>query len=230
MSTTQITTTQAETESPAISSAESESRKRPGLGLEPRIDPTARVRGCELGVYTSVGPRTSMNESTFGDYSYVVNDCSIVWATIGKFCSIASSNRINPGNHPMWRAALHHFTYRSESYGFNLEDDHEFFAWRKEHRVILGDDVWVGHGAVILPGVKIGTGAAIGAGAVVSKDVPPFAIVGGVPAKKIRFRFPEPIQEKLLAIAWWNWSREKLEIALPDLRKLSAEEFVEKYS
>jgi phosphonate metabolism protein (transferase hexapeptide repeat family) len=206
---------------------------RPGkqsLGIEPRIDPTARVRDCVLGPYTSVGPHTSMNESTFGDYSYVVNNCSIVWADIGKFCSIASSNRINPGNHPMWRVALHHFTYRSKSYGFAVEDDTEFFAWRKAHRVTLGNDVWIGHGAVILPGVTIGTGAGIGAGAVVSKDVPPFAIVGGVPAKIIRFRFDEELQEKMLNLAWWDWPREKLEIALPDMRTMSADDFVAKYA
>jgi phosphonate metabolism protein (transferase hexapeptide repeat family) len=207
-----------------------EHRRRQPLGLEPRIDPTARVRDCKLGIYTSVGPRTSMSSSTFGDYSYVVDGCSIVWADIGKFCSIASSNRINPGNHPMWRAALSHFTYRSESYGFALENDEEFFDWRKAHRVVLGNDVWIGHGAVILPGVKIGHGAGIGAGAVVSKDVPPFAIVGGVPAKLIRFRFPEKVQEGLLKIAWWDWTREQLEAGILDLRKLSAEEFVEKYA
>lgn len=203
--------------------------RRQSLGLEPRIDPTARVRNCTLGIYTSVGPRTSMNESTFGDYSYVVQDCSIVWADIGKFCSIAASTRINPGNHPMWRAALHHFTYRSRSYGFTVEDDAEFFEWRASHRVVLGDDVWIGHASTILPGVKIGTGAAIGAGAVVSKDVPPFAIMGGVPAKFIRFRFDQKVQQKLMSMAWWDWPRERLESALPDFRKLSAEEFIEKH-
>jgi phosphonate metabolism protein (transferase hexapeptide repeat family) len=205
-------------------------RKRQPLGLEPRIDPTARVRNCELGIYTSVGPHTSMNASRFGDYSYVVQDCSIVWADIGKFCSIAADTRINPGNHPMWRAALHHFTYRSKSYGFSVEDDSEFFEWRASHRVKLGNDVWIGHASIILPGVTIGTGAGIGAGAVVSKDVPPFAIVGGVPAKLIRFRFDEKVQDKLMNLAWWDWPREKLEIALPDFRKMSAEEFVEKYA
>ena len=205
-------------------------RKRQPLGLEPRIDPTAHVRDSVLGPYTSIGAHTSMTESTFGDYSYAVQHCSIVWADIGKFCSIAATNRINPGNHPMWRAALHHFTYRSESYGFAVEDDTEFFEWRKAHRVRIGNDVWIGHGSVILPGVTIGTGAGIGAGAVVSKDVPPFAIVGGVPAKVIRYRFPEKVQEDLMNLAWWDWPREKLEIALPDFRKLSAEEFIEKYS
>lgn len=209
---------------------EQQQRRQQPLGLEPRIDPTARVRNSTLGIYTSVGPRTSMNESTFGDYSYVVQDCSIVWADIGKFCSIAASTRINPGNHPMWRAALHHFTYRSKSYGFSVDDDSEFFEWRAAHRVTLGDDVWIGHGSTILPGVKIGTGAAIGAGAVVSKDVPPFAIVGGVPAKLIRFRFEKKVQDALMALAWWDWPREKLEVALPDFRKLSAEEFIEKHA
>jgi phosphonate metabolism protein (transferase hexapeptide repeat family) len=199
------------------------------LGLEPAIDPSARVHKSRLGIYTAVGPRTTMGETEFGDYSYVVNDSSIMYAEIGKFCSIAAHTRINPGNHPMWRAALHHFTYRSESYGFEIEDDRDFFEWRREHKVVLGNDVWIGHGAIILPGVKIGTGAGIGAGAVVSKDVPPFAIVAGVAAKVIRYRFDEKTREDLLNLAWWDWPREKLGTALPYLRKLSAEEFVAKY-
>jgi phosphonate metabolism protein (transferase hexapeptide repeat family) len=212
-----------------IEALESTPNKAKRLGLDPYIDSTATVRKSTLGIYTSVGPRTSMGETTFGDYSYVVNDSSIMYADIGKFCSIASQTRINPGNHPMWRAALHHFTYRSESYGFAVQDDHEFFDWRREHQVVLGDDVWIGHGAIILPGVKIGTGAGIGAGAVVSKDVPPFAIVAGVPAKLIRYRFEERVQQQLLELAWWDWQREQLEVALPDLRKMSAEQFAEKY-
>lgn len=206
------------------------SHPRQPLGPEPRIHPTARVRNCVLGIYTAVGPETSMSESTFGDYSYVVQGCSIVWADIGRFCSIAASTRINPGNHPLERAALHHFTYRSRSYGFSVEDDAEFFQWRASHRVVLGNDVWIGHGSTLLPGVKVGTGAGIGAGAVVSRDVPPFAVYGGVPARLIRFRFEERVREGLLNLAWWDWSRERLEAALPDLRRLSAEEFVERYT
>lgn len=176
-----------------------------------------------------VGARTSISETTMGDYSYVVNDSSIIYSEIGRFCSIAAHTRINPGNHPTWRAALHHFTYRSFAYDLDDADDEEFFEWRRQHRTTLGDDVWIGHGAVILPGVSVGTGAAVGAGAVVSKNVEPFAIVGGVPAKLIRYRFEPSIREGLMELAWWSWPHDRLKLALRDFRNLSAEEFIEKY-
>lgn len=199
------------------------------LSEEPNIDPTARIRDSHLGAWTAVGARTTIAESSMGDYSYVVNDASIIYAEIGKFCSIAAQTRINPGNHPMWRAALHHFSYRSVSYQLGDEDDHEFFEWRRSHKVVLGNDVWIGHGAIVLPGVTIGDGGAVGAGAVVRHDVPAFSIVAGVPAKHIRWRFEEPVREALVEIAWWDWPREALKVALADFRALSAEEFVEKY-
>lgn len=157
---------------------------------DPRIDPTAMVKDTVLGPWTAIGARTLIQETVFGDYSYASNDCDIIYSRIGKFCSIASHVRINPGNHPLWRAALHHFTYRSRSYDLHPEDDREFFDWRRAQPVVLGDDVWVGHGAILLPGVEIGTGAVVGAGTVVTKDVAPFTIVAGVPAKIIRRRVP----------------------------------------
>jgi phosphonate metabolism protein (transferase hexapeptide repeat family) len=196
---------------------------------KPRIDPSASVKASTIGDYCWIGARTSVHECTIGDYSYVVNDSSLASTTVGRFCSIAAHTRINPGNHPMWRAALHHWTYRSVAYGLGDDDDAEFFNWRREHGVTLGDDVWIGHGAIVLPGVTVGTGAAIGAGAVVTKDVEPFAVVVGVPAKVLRFRFEAPVREALLRIGWWQWSRERLRGALQDFRKLTAEEFVEKY-
>jgi len=199
------------------------------LSEQPRIDPTAHVRQSTLGAWTSVGPRTSMAETVFGDYSYVVNDSSIIYSEIGKFCSIAAHTRINPGNHPMERPALHHFTYRSLSYQLGADDDAAFFDWRRAHKVTMGHDVWIGHGAVILPGVTIGTGAAVGAGAVVSKDVPAYAVVAGVPARTIRFRFDENTQQALLRIAWWDWSRDQLSAALPDFRNLGIQDFIRKY-
>lgn len=198
------------------------------LGLEPFIHPTASVRDSRFGIYTEVGARTTVAETEFGDYSYVVHDSQIIYATIGKFCSIASHTRINPGNHPLERVALSHFTYRASAYGLGA-DEPGFFEWRREHRVTLGHDVWLGHGVIVLPGVSIGTGAAIGAGTVVTKDVPPFAVVVGNPGRVLRYRFPEEVREALLAIAWWDWPREKLAEALPDIRALTAEAFCAKY-
>jgi phosphonate metabolism protein (transferase hexapeptide repeat family) len=147
---------------------------------------------------------------------------------VGRFCSIAAQTRINPGNHPLERVALNHFTYRSSAYGMG-PDDGEFFQWRRDHHITLGHDVWIGHGAIILPGVNIGTGAAIGAGAVVSRDVPPFAIVVGVPGRVLRYRFKPEIIAALERIAWWDWPHDRLAAGLTDFRGLSAEAFCRKY-
>ncbi len=198
-------------------------------GAAPFIDAGGHVHDCLLGPWTRVGTRTNLSEVSMGDYSYIVTDSSAAYATIGKFCSIARDVRINPGNHPTWRAAQHHFSYRAVSYHMGEEDDHDFFEWRREHHVSIGHDVWIGHGATILPGVTIGTGAVVGAGAVVSKDVADFTIVGGVPSKPIRERFPRRVQEGLLALAWWDWSHDRLAGALEDFRVLDAEAFVEKH-
>lgn len=194
------------------------------LGEQPCIDPTAEVRDCRFGAYTEVGARTTMAEVEFGDYSYIVHDSQAIYATIGKFCSIASHVRINPGNHPLDRVALNHFTYRASAYGLG-EDEAGFFDWRRAHRVTLGHDVWLGHGVIVLPGVSIGTGAAIGAGAVVTRDVPDFAVAVGNPARVLRRRFTPETCAALLRLAWWDWPRERLAAALPDMRALSAEEF-----
>ncbi|MBU8541543.1 LbetaH domain-containing protein [Falsiroseomonas tokyonensis] len=198
------------------------------LGLEPCIDPTASVRDTRFGIYTEVGARTSIAETEFGDYSYVVHDSQIIYATIGKFCSIASHTRVNPGNHPLERVALSHVTYRASAYGLGA-DEAGFFDWRRGFRVTLGHDVWLGHGVIVLPGVSIGTGAAIGAGAVVTKDIPPYAIAVGNPARVLRFRFSEAVRESLQRIAWWDWTREQLASGLDDMRKMSAESFCQKY-
>ncbi|MFZ3007423.1 MAG: DapH/DapD/GlmU-related protein [Phenylobacterium sp.] len=196
----------------------------------PAVHKDAQVHDSILGPWTRVGARTSFSEVSMGAYSYIVNDASAAYAEIGKFCSIARDARLNPGNHPTWKAALHHFTYRTRSYELGEEDDHDFFEWRRSHTVTLGHDVWIGHGATVLPGVSIGTGSVVGAGAVVSKDVPPFTIVGGVPSKPIRERFPKPVQDGLLAISWWDWSHERLADAVDDFRALDADAFVEKYA
>lgn len=197
------------------------------LGEEPMIDLTARVYQSELGPYTWIGPGSSIVESTFGDYSYTAGDVSIIYSEVGRFCSIASHARLNPGNHPMERVTQHHMTYRRVQYGFADEDDADFFNWRRAHKVTVGHDVWIGHGAILLPGVTVGTGAVIGAGAVVTKDVEPYMIAVGVPAKPLRPRFPDHIAEKLMVIGWWDWPREVLQERFADFNDL--DQFIEKY-
>jgi hypothetical protein len=137
--------------------------------------------------------------------------------------------RINPGNHPMHRATQSHFTYRASAYFEGARDEAEFFDWRRSFHVEIGHDVWIGHGAVVLPGRRIGTGAVIGAGSVVTKDIPDYMIAVGNPARVLRPRFPEPIARRLKALAWWDWPHEQLRSALSDFRKLSAEQFVDTY-
>jgi phosphonate metabolism protein (transferase hexapeptide repeat family) len=199
------------------------------LSPEPLIHPLAQVIASRLGRYTEVGARTTIEESELGDYSYLVNDCDVIYARIGKFCSIASHTRINPGNHPMHRASQAHFTYRASTYFPGEADEEAFFDTRRAAGVMIGHDVWIGHGAIMLPGRKIGNGAVIAAGAVVTKDVAPYAIVGGVPAKPLKRRFAPDIAARLEALAWWDWDHERLRGALPDFRTLAIEAFVEKY-
>ncbi|MEM9050158.1 MAG: DapH/DapD/GlmU-related protein [Pseudomonadota bacterium] len=194
----------------------------------PNIHAEARLHDCRLGAWTEVGRGTAMTEVEMGDYSYITEWGDVVWTTIGKYCSIANSVRINPGNHPTWRVVQHHAVYRAEAYGLGA-DEAAFFQWRKDHWVTIGHDVWIGHGAVITAGVTVGTGAVIGAGAVVARDVAPYEIVGGVPARLIRRRFTDAQAERLMRLAWWDWPRDRFKAALPDIRALSVDAFLDKY-
>lgn len=199
------------------------------LSTTPLVHPSAELRDCRIGAYCEVGARTQLLEVELGDYSYIVNDSDAAYATIGKFCSIAAMTRINPGNHPMERASQSHFSYRASAYFAGETDDAEFFAWRRSHPVTIGHDVWIGHGAIILPGRTVGTGAVIAAGAVVTKDVAPYGIVAGNPARFIRARFPAEVAARLQQLAWWDWSHERLRAALPDFQRLSIERFLDRH-
>ena len=199
------------------------------LGLQPLIHPGASVTASTLGRYTEVGTRTSLTEVELGDYSYVMSDCEIIYADIGKFCSIAAHARIHPVNHPMQRASQSHFTYRAADYFEGARHEDGVFDWRRASRVQIGHDVWVGHGAIVLAGRKVGTGAVLAAGAVVTKDVAPYTIVGGNPARLLKRRFDQATGDRLERLAWWDWSHEQLHQALPDFQTMPIEAFLEKH-
>lgn len=194
----------------------------------PQVDPSARVVDSRLGDYTDVGAGWQVVGSRLGDYSYLAGtDGTVMYSEIGKFCSIASHVVINPGDHPMHRVTQHHGTYRRVRYGFAASDDEEIFAWRKRRGCRIGHDVWIGHGAMVMAGVIIGTGAVVAAGAVVTRDVAPYQVVAGVPARTLRARFPAAVAEKLLAIAWWDWDRQTLVRRFADFSDLHR--FLERY-
>lgn len=201
----------------------------PRLSETPFVDPTAHLENCTLGRYTEVTEGCRLTETELGDYSYIMPNGQTWCVTIGKFANIAASVRINATNHPMSRATLHHFTYRAGDYFEDAAHEDDFFAARRANRVVVGHDTWIGHGVTILPGVTIGDGAVVGSGAVVTRDVEPYTIVAGVPAKFMRRRFEPAIAERMQVLAWWDWDHAVLRAALDDFRNLSAEAFLERY-
>ncbi len=140
-------------------------------------------------------------------YHYPINRDRLV---IGKFCSIACGAKFlfNSANHTLDSASAYPFPLFFEEWGLDQKDVAR--SWDNKGDIVIGNDVWIGFEAVILAGVTIGDGAVIGARAVVTKDVPPYTIAGGVPAKLIRKRFDADVISHLLRIKWWDWPKEKI--------------------
>lgn len=196
---------------------------------EPRIHPTAELKGCRLGRHASIGERVVLRDVTVGDFTYFERNAEAIYADIGKFCAIAANTRINALEHPIERLTQHKVSYRPNEYFRFLGVDQELRARRAAKRVTIGHDVWIGHGAVIMPGLAIGNGAVVGANAVVTHDVPAWTIVAGSPARPLRRRFPDEISDRIERLAWWDWPRERLFEALPDIRSLPIETFLDKW-
>jgi phosphonate metabolism protein (transferase hexapeptide repeat family) len=191
------------------------------LGPEPTIHDPVRISESELGAWTEVHAGSRLHESAIGDYTYLMERVQLDYATVGKFTSVAADARLGPTNHPMDRPTAHHFTYRAGRYDLG-EDDPAVFEWRADQPVTVGHDVWIGHGAIVLPDVSVGDGAVVGAGTVVTEDVDPYTVVAGVPAEQIGRRFSEAVAARVAATEWWEWDHDRLRERLDDFRDLDA--------
>ena len=196
----------------------------------PFFHPECEITDSTFGAYVEIGKGSRVNNAHFGDYSYCDRYADIANARIGKFANIAAFSRIGATDHPLDTASCHHFLYRSDDYWDDADRDADFFARRKSRIAHIGHDTWIGAGAMVKPEVTLGHGAVVAAGAVVTKDVDPYTIVAGTPAKPLRLRQPPEIAERLIALAWWDWPHEALRSVLQDFRQMKAEAFLEKYA
>lgn len=168
--------------------------------------------------WNKVGKNSIVSDAIIGRYSYIGSNSSLIYASIGRFCSIASNVKVIYLNHPtseFFSTSPVFFSVLKQCgtsfVSKPLFDEHKMIKGRS---CIIGNDVWIGENTIIMGGAQIGDGAIIAAGAVVTKDVPPYAIVGGVPAKLIRYRFNEATIEKYLKLKWWDkdeqWIKENM--------------------
>ena len=196
---------------------------------EPFIHPDCEITECEFGRFVEIGKGSRVAFSSLDDYSYCDCFADIANAKIGKFSNIAAFSRVGATDHHLETASLHHFLYRSDDYWEDTSRDPAFFAHRKSRIATIGHDTWIGAGAMVKPEMTLGHGAVVAAGAVVTKDVAPYTIVAGTPAKPLRLRQPRDIADRMIALAWWDWPHETLRQTLHDFRTLKAEAFLEKY-
>lgn len=175
-----------------------------GISLRALIDDKSIISH-----YARINRKARIINSSINRYSYIGIGSWVCETDMGSFCSVASNVNIGLGNHTM--------SLKSTSPIFTEIKNATGHSWIKQSiappfkRVKIGNDVWIGYGALILGGVTIGDGACIGAGAIVTKDVPPYAIVGGVPAKIIKYRFSQNKIDELLKEKWWNKSDSELQ-------------------
>jgi acetyltransferase-like isoleucine patch superfamily enzyme len=182
------------------------------LGDNCRIESGAELAGSTLESCVAVHLKSRLSGVKMGRFTYVARDSVLNDVDIGRFCSIGPRCLIGSGDHPVtWVATSPVFYSQLDQAGRSLVGEWlapEGFAERR--RINIGHDVWLGAHVFVRDGVNIGNGAIVAAGAVVTKDVPAFALVGGVPARIIRFRFSPEVIEEMQSIAWWLWSEELL--------------------
>lgn len=200
------------------------------IGNDTILADDAFITDSIIGEHCTIERRGMIFNSSIADYSYTGYNTVVKYAEIGKFCSISWNVSIGGANHNYHRLSTHPFSF-IKKYGF-AESGGGYSSF--ENPLIIGNDVWIGCNSVILRGIHIGNGAVIGAAAVVTKDIPPYAIVVGNPAKVIKYRFSEQLIEKLQVMKWWDWPKDFLQDHLSyfqkeDISLCLLEEIEEKY-
>lgn len=168
-----------------------------------KIGYMANISNCEFGQYNTIYDNVDLTNVKLGDFTYISSNTQITNARIGKFCSIGPNCKIGLGKHPSKYFVSTHPIFYS-----NLNQSQITFAddcYYDEFGCInIGNDVWLGANVIILDGVTISDGCIVGAGAVVTKNMPPYSVVGGIPAKLIKYRFEEKDIQKLINLKWWD--------------------------
>lgn len=186
------------------------------------IGHSTKVRGARLSQNVRIGAHCNSQKGGIGPYSYMGDYCELPQTEIGKFCSIAAHVTLAAGNHPVEYLSTSPYTYSPIKNSFTEKQlyPQEFFYTDEKHKYLckIGNDVWIGTGAMLVCGSKalnIGNGAVVAAGAVVTKDVPPYAVVVGCPARVLKYRFSDEMISKLEKEKWWDkdeeWIRKSVE-------------------
>ncbi len=170
------------------------------LSDDVKVGDMANLINCTLGKMCMVGRFSKMAYSQMADLSYIGEYSIVINSSIGKFCSISWGCTIGPEDHDYKRVTSHSFLYSTKA--FTLVDRKRYSPF--ERVCAIGNDVWIGCNATVLRGVTIGDGAVIGANSLVNKDVPPYAIVAGSPAKIVKYRFDPEVIERMLRLKWWD--------------------------
>lgn len=183
------------------------SKSKEYLRLNIRIAAGSIVIKSRLEGENYIGPQVTVTCSSIGRFTYLSENTKINNAVIGRFCSIGPNFNVGLGMHPKNFVSTHPFFYSSEHISHEQKIEHRFDEYRL---TTIGNDVWIGANVILVDGVKIADGAIVAAGAVVTKDVGPYEIVGGVPAKFISKRFPDSVIIMLLNSKWWDKTPEEL--------------------